>query len=301
MAYGTRSRSGFGHGPYGHVPFGHSNLVRDELWDRVPQWIRYGDEDTNNLREFFEMVTSEFQTLAQSIDQLKTILDAQNAPSHILPWIASNFNLLQTEDEPESARRAEILTVTNFIKSRGTRKGYRLIAALFGLNATLKRLYWRFTEYVEEGDFDEKWIFRQDIPWRHVGLSRTFTDRYQMWPYTPTRGQYLIDPKLDDIPLDSIPLDTVYYPPPQLSATLRVYLSNPDGSEIQDFENVARGVQTRMEASKEAGVTLDYVWDGPKTGVYCYPRISTIHTGTIVYPTLSTMSTATYCTPSIEI
>lgn len=301
--FNTTSRFGFGNGPFGSTPFGAADFGGALLYDRLPSWLR--DEDSRNgqkLKTFFDSFEGEFAQLYEEIVKLRDISDALSIDARLLPFLAASYNLSQEDDEDETQRRIEILSLTELIDAKGTGRAYEIVAAQMGLSVRLVRLYDWGGQIIEEPDLEEYYYFQfRDIPANRVPLTTSIRRYFQCWPYTPRRGRLTPVLPFTAVPLNVTPLNALFVPPPKLTKRLRVYIESADGREIQDFDMTARGFERRVESIKTAMIDIDYVYRSPPNVAHVSLRVDTTAPAAHVSLTLSNFPNSSHLSLSVSL
>ena len=298
-----RSNTGFGGGRFGTVPFGGNEFIPTQFYDKLPKWFR--DEDALNGFPFYNMIQVHqqvFVDLYRRICQMPNISNALECPSELLGYLASDYLIKQTDDEPEDARRLQILTLINLIQAKGIFAVYEIIVAAFGLSVTGTRLYQDvFGRIYEEDEIEE--VFYAPfghLPANHMDLNRNYSNRFQMWPYKLKRGYYIKDVTLRQAFALGGALNDYFFELPRLIPIYRIRIFREDGLEIENFETIAASIQERLNNVQQVGITLDVVFDGPKSVSYFSPFISAKQTVSYFSPFIATQKSVSYFSPRIQ-
>jgi hypothetical protein len=205
---GNPSALGFGHQPYGHpygggqfalpqsnpashpyymgAGYGIGDWAEETLWRILPDWVR--DEDGTEgvvdkpLRAWIDTIKPLFNEIILKMRDIPELWDATQVPLEQLPKLAGTIGITLDSTKDEQLQRSEVFNAVQLFITKGTEKGYSILAAFEDLLVEAIPL-WEINSSLTS---DSPTLFEpyfDEIPADEIALDSTYSDIYEIWPW----------------------------------------------------------------------------------------------------------------------
>lgn len=97
-----------------------SIVLKDWMWDRLPDGMRFRDEESGHLRQLIDLLASGVDWALEDTDRFVGLVDVDNCPAEHLPYLGALLGFEFPYDLSETQQRNFIRSAVRLYRNKGT-------------------------------------------------------------------------------------------------------------------------------------------------------------------------------------